>query len=62
MRCLRQDASDLLREVSGAVALEYGLIASLIIVAILGSLVAVRDALVNLPLQALVDAFIGALS
>ena len=56
MRCLRRDAVDLWQEVSGAVALEYGLIAALIIVAILGSIIELGDTLLALPLQLLADA------
>jgi hypothetical protein len=44
------------------VALEYGLIAALIAVAILGSIVQLSESLVGLPLQSLIDAFIAALS
>jgi Flp pilus assembly pilin Flp len=44
-------------DASGAVALEYGLIAALVTVAILGSLRALGLSLVNLPLPALIAAF-----
>jgi Flp pilus assembly pilin Flp len=52
----------LLTDESGAVAIEYGLIAALIVVAILGTIVQLRDSLVGLPLQLLIDAFNAALS
>lgn len=61
-RWIWRGAVDLWQETTGAVALEYGLIAALIAVAILGTLVEVRDALVGLPLQAVIDAFVNALS
>lgn len=61
-RWIWRNAVELWQEATGAVALEYGLIAALIAVAILGSLVEVRDALVGLPLQSVVDALINALS
>jgi Flp pilus assembly pilin Flp len=57
-----QDALARLADETGAVALEYGLIAALIAVAILGTIIQLRDALVGLPLQSLIDAFTGALS
>lgn len=57
-----QNAVDLWQETGGAVALEYGLIAALIAVALIGSLVGLRDSLVGLPLQSLIDAFVNALS
>jgi Flp pilus assembly pilin Flp len=44
-------------DASGAVALEYGLIAALVTVAILGSLRTLGLSLVNLPLPALIAAF-----
>ena len=44
-------------DVHGAVALEYGLIAALVTVAILGSLRSLGLSLVNLPLPALITAF-----
>ncbi|MEM7022394.1 MAG: hypothetical protein AAF637_07335 [Pseudomonadota bacterium] len=62
MRCFRQSASDLWHETSGAVALEYGLIASLIIVAILGAIAELGDTLLGLPLQAIADALAGIIS
>ena len=57
-----QNALAQLADESGAVAIEYGLIAALIALAILGTLVQLGDALVGLPLQSLIDAFIAALS
>lgn len=61
-RWIWRNTVGLWQEATGAVALEYGLIAALIAVAILGSLVEVRDALVGLPLQSVIDAFVAALS
>jgi Flp pilus assembly pilin Flp len=57
-----QNAINLWQETSGGVAIEYGLIAALIAVAIIGSLVGLRDALVGLPLQTIIDAIAGVLS
>jgi Flp pilus assembly pilin Flp len=51
-----------LADETGAVALEYGLIAALIAVAILGTIVQLSESLVGLPLQSIIDAFTGALS
>jgi Flp pilus assembly pilin Flp len=51
-----------LTDESGAVAIEYGLIAALIVLAILGTIIQLRDSLVGLPLQLLIDAFNAALS
>ena len=59
-RWIRRNAVDLCQEASGAVAVEYGLIAALIMVAILGTIVQVGDALFGLPFQLLIDAFTGA--
>jgi hypothetical protein len=61
-RSIGRSAVDVWQETSGAVALEYGLIAALIAVAILGSIVQLSESLVGLPLQSLIDAFIAALS
>jgi len=61
-RWIWRGAVDLRQETTGAVALEYGLTAALIAVAILGTLVEVRDALVGLPLQSVIDALVNALS
>jgi Flp pilus assembly pilin Flp len=57
-----QDALTRLADETGAVALEYGLIAALIAVAILGSIVQLSESLVGLPLQSIIDSFTGALS
>jgi len=61
-RWIWRNTVELWQETSGAMALEYGLIAALIAVAIIGSLVEVRDALVGLPLQSAIDALINSLS
>jgi Flp pilus assembly pilin Flp len=55
-RSIGQHAIGLWHETSGATALEYGLIAALIAVAILASLHALGATLIGLPLQAIVDA------
>jgi Flp pilus assembly pilin Flp len=57
-----QNALAQLGDESGEVALEYGLIAALIVLAILGTIVQLGDTLFGLPLQSLVDAFQAALS
>jgi Flp pilus assembly pilin Flp len=57
-----RSAVDLWQEHRGAVALEYGLIAALIAVAILGSIIYLGETLFGLPLQSLIDAFVGAIS
>jgi Flp pilus assembly pilin Flp len=57
-----QSALTQLADESGAVAIEYGLIAALIVLAILGTIIQLRDSLVGLPLQLLIDAFDAALS
>jgi len=46
----------------GSVAVEYGLIAALIVAVIIGTVVQVRDGLLNLPFPALIAAFTNALS
>jgi Flp pilus assembly pilin Flp len=61
-RSMGQNAVDFWQETSGAVALEYGLIAALIAVAILGSIIQLGESLFGLPLQSLIDAFAGSLS
>jgi len=61
-RTIGRNAADLWHETSGAVAIEYGLIAALVSLVIFGALVQVRDSLLNLPLQSLIDAFLAALS
>ena len=50
-------AARLNADASGAVALEYGLLAALVAVAILGSLRSLGISLVNLPLPSLIAAF-----
>jgi Flp pilus assembly pilin Flp len=57
-----QNALDQLADESGAVAIEYGLIAALIVLAILGTIIQIGESLFGLPLQLLVDAFEAALS
>jgi Flp pilus assembly pilin Flp len=57
-----QDALAQLGDESGAVALEYGLIAALIVLAVLGTIIQIGDSLFGLPLQLLVDALAAALS
>ncbi len=61
-RSISQIASGLWKETSGATAVEYGLIAALIGVAILGSLRELGATLIGLPLQSIVDAIAGILS
>lgn len=61
-RSIGRSAIDLWQEASGATAIEYGLIAALIAVAILASLQALGATLIGLPLQAIVDAIAGILS
>lgn len=46
----------------GGTAIEYALIAGLVTIVIVGALGEVADALVGLPLSALIDAFASALS
>lgn len=46
----------------GAVGVEYGLLAALVAIAIIGGLKSLGLSLVNLPLPSLVTAFQGALS
>jgi Flp pilus assembly pilin Flp len=50
------------RNNEGGVAIEYGLIAALIVVAILGVLGEVSDALIGLPLGAIINALSNAVS
>jgi Flp pilus assembly pilin Flp len=61
-RSIRQHAIRLWQETSGATAMEYGLIAALIAVAILASLRALGATLIGLPLQSIVDAIQAILS
>lgn len=61
-RSVRQQAIRLWQETSGATAVEYGLIAALIAVAILASLHELGATLIGLPLQSIVDAIQGVLS
>ena len=58
----RQNALTRLADESGAIAIEYGLLAALIALAVLGTIVQLGDALFGLPLQLLIDAFGAALS
>ncbi|HEX5078627.1 MAG TPA: Flp family type IVb pilin [Geminicoccaceae bacterium] len=57
-----RNAASLWQETSGAVALEYGLIAALIAVALIGTITQLGESLFGLPLQSLIDALIGAQS
>jgi Flp pilus assembly pilin Flp len=57
-----QNALTQLVDDTGAVAIEYGLIAALIVLAILGTIIQIGESLFGLPLQLLVDAFEAALS
>jgi Flp pilus assembly pilin Flp len=61
-RSIGQHLVDFWQETTGAVAIEYGLIAALIVLAILGTIDQLGDTLFGLPLQLLVNAFTGALS
>lgn len=55
-------AVDIGRDVEGGTAIEYGLIAAFIVVAVIGVVPNVMDALISLPLAALLSAFGEALS
>jgi Flp pilus assembly pilin Flp len=55
-RSIGQSVVDFWRDTSGAVALEYGLIAALIAVAILGTLIELGESVLGLPLQSIIDA------
>jgi Flp pilus assembly pilin Flp len=57
-----KNALALLADETGAIAAEYGLLAAMIALAVLGTLVEIRDALVGLPLQMIVDALTSVLS
>ena len=57
-----QHAIDFWHEASGATAIEYGLIAALIAVAIIGAIINLGETLLGFPLQSLSDAITGALS
>lgn len=57
-----RNAARLQADARGAVAVEYGLLAALVAMAILGSLRTLGISLVNLPLPSLIAAFQGALS
>jgi Flp pilus assembly pilin Flp len=57
-----QNALTQLADETGAVAIEYGLIAALIAVAILGALAELGGSVLGLPLQSLIDTFRAALS
>ncbi len=58
-----QAVSELLgKDVEGATAIEYGLIAALIAVALIGTLENLRDSLLALPMGTLMNAIAGALS
>lgn len=62
IRRIGRHAVDLWQEVSGAAALEYGLIAALIAVPIIGLLIELRAAWLGLRWQSLFDAFASVLS
>jgi Flp pilus assembly pilin Flp len=55
-------AVDLWHDASGAIAVEYGLIAALVAVVIIGSLTQLGETLLALPLQSVIDAIMGTLS
>jgi Flp pilus assembly pilin Flp len=57
-----QNALTQLADETGAVAIEYGLIAALIGIAILGALTQLGESVLGLPLQSLIDALQAALS
>jgi Flp pilus assembly pilin Flp len=57
-----QNALARLADDSGAIAVEYGLIAALVALAILGTIAQLGESLVGLPLQSVVDALAGAIS
>jgi Flp pilus assembly pilin Flp len=53
---------DIGQDVEGGTAIEYGLIAAFIVLALLGVMPNVMDALINLPLSSLLSALANALS
>jgi pilus assembly protein Flp/PilA len=55
-------AIDFWHETSGATAIEYGLIAALIAVAIIGAIIHLGETLLGFPLQSISDALTGVLS
>jgi Flp pilus assembly pilin Flp len=57
-----QMLASLRRNATGGVAIEYGLIAALIVTAIIGVLGDISDALIGLPLGAIIDALSNAIS
>lgn len=59
---LLRSAADIGRDLKGGTAIEYGLIAAFIVLALLGVMPNVMDALISLPLSALLSAFADALS
>ena len=61
-RLIGRHAIRLWREISGATAMEYGLIAALIAVAILAALHQLGATIVGLPLQSIIDAIQRVLS
>lgn len=58
----RRRVLDFWRDASGAIAVEYGLIAALVAVVIIGSLTQLGETLLALPLQSVIDAIMGAVS
>lgn len=57
-----RSVGDLIDDIRGGTVIEYALIAGLIAVALIGALSNVREALIGLPMGAIIDAFAGALS
>ena len=57
-----QHALARLADERGAIAIEYGLIAALIALAIIGTLFEVGEAVLALPMQSLIDAFEAVIS
>jgi Flp pilus assembly pilin Flp len=58
----RRRAVDVWPNASGAIAVEYGLIAALVAVVIIGSLTQLGETLLGLPLQSVIAAIMGVLS
>jgi Flp pilus assembly pilin Flp len=62
VRLARRPILAQLADDTGAVALEYGLIAALIVLAVLGTIDQLGESLLGLPMQSLIDAFANVLS
>ena len=60
-RPIVRNAAELWRENGGGTAVEYGLICALIVLVIIGALVKVRESLIGLPMQSLIDAIAAVL-